>query len=531
MLTRALPLFVPSLSAEHRTSGRSTLLLGAALLLLAIVMLRSAWLSDDGLITFRTLDHFVNGEGLRFNLAERVQSYTHPLWLFLLAPFYYVSREAFYTPLLVSLTVSSLAVLLYAGATARSYAVAAAGVCCLTASKAFVDYTTSGLETPLTYLLLAAWLQAYFAFDRMRHSATRFGVLVAISSLLFLNRMDSVLLVAPGLLAAGVFWLRGEGSTWRGLLLPLAGALPAVAWLGFSIFYYGTPLANTAYAKLATGIDPALLRAQGLFYVTHALRSDPVTPVAIALALAVSVAHAFKERSWLLLSIGAGLAVTVGYVIEIGGDFMMGRFLAAPFFVAVIVLSRLAVPHWMLGCIAGACILASLSSPLSPLRAGSDYVNRDEQEIIENRGISDERGFYYLQRGLLASAPEKILLPGANCGEEAQPVVIRTVCGDLGHAGFTGCRALFLADRCALSDPLLARMPMIDPTRWRVGHYFRRVPRGYRESLVEDANRIVDPRVYALYDDIRAATRAPLFETGRLAAILRLNTHDYGIQE
>ena len=507
------------------------LLLGAALLLLASVALRSAWLSDDCLITFRTLDHFVNGEGLRFNLAERVQSYTHPLWLFLLAPFYYITREAFYTPLLFSLTISSLAVLLYAGATARSHAAAAAGVCCLTASKAFVDYTTSGLEMPLTYLLLAAWLHTYFGYERKRHSAARFAVLVAVSSLLFVNRMDSVLLVAPGLLAAGVLFLRGAGSTRRGLLLAGVGALPAVVWLCFAVFYYGTPLANTAYAKLATGIDPSLLRAQGLFYVTHALRFDPVTPVVIALSLVVFVAHAFRQRSWLLLPIGVGIAATVGYVIEIGGDFMMGRFLAAPFFVAVVALSRLAVPRWVLAGFAGACILASLSSPLSPLRAGSDYANHDEQEIIDNRGISDERGFHYQRTGLLARAPERVVVPGGRCGEEAEPVVIRTVCGDLGDAAFTGCRGLFLADRCALSDPLLARMPMIDPTQWRVGHYFRRVPRGYRESLVEDENRIVDPGVRALYADIRAASRAPLFETGRIAAIVRLNTHDYQIRQ
>lgn len=66
---------------------RVQLFLAAGVVLLATVMIRSAWLSDDGLITFRTIDHFVNGGGLRFNLAERVQSYTHPLWLFLLAPF------------------------------------------------------------------------------------------------------------------------------------------------------------------------------------------------------------------------------------------------------------------------------------------------------------------------------------------------------------------------------------------------------------------------------------------------------------
>ena len=45
----------------------------------------------------RTVDNFVNGYGLTWNVAERVQAYTHPLWMFLLFPIYFVLREPFYT--------------------------------------------------------------------------------------------------------------------------------------------------------------------------------------------------------------------------------------------------------------------------------------------------------------------------------------------------------------------------------------------------------------------------------------------------
>ena len=50
----------------------------------AVILLRTAWLSDDGFITFRTIDNFIHGYGLRWNVAERVQTYTHPLWMLLL---------------------------------------------------------------------------------------------------------------------------------------------------------------------------------------------------------------------------------------------------------------------------------------------------------------------------------------------------------------------------------------------------------------------------------------------------------------
>ena len=49
------------------------------------VVLSQAWVSDDAFITFRVIDNFVNGYGLRWNVDERVEVYTHPLWMLLLA--------------------------------------------------------------------------------------------------------------------------------------------------------------------------------------------------------------------------------------------------------------------------------------------------------------------------------------------------------------------------------------------------------------------------------------------------------------
>ena len=51
------------------------------ILIYAIAVLRTAWLSDDAYITFRVVDNAVHGLGLTWNPAERVQGYTHPLRL------------------------------------------------------------------------------------------------------------------------------------------------------------------------------------------------------------------------------------------------------------------------------------------------------------------------------------------------------------------------------------------------------------------------------------------------------------------
>ena len=78
----------------------TNLFLRAALLgLFTLVVVRTAWMCDDAYITLRTVDNFVSGFGPRWNVGERVQAYTHPLWMFMLALPYYFTREAYFTPL------------------------------------------------------------------------------------------------------------------------------------------------------------------------------------------------------------------------------------------------------------------------------------------------------------------------------------------------------------------------------------------------------------------------------------------------
>ena len=65
------------------------------------------------------------------------------------------------------MAVSAAAVGLFAWKIARSGAAAALGVLVLAASVAFVDYSTSGLENPLTHLLLALFLWLYLAVGQV----------------------------------------------------------------------------------------------------------------------------------------------------------------------------------------------------------------------------------------------------------------------------------------------------------------------------------------------------------------------------
>ena len=141
--------------------NRGRWIYAGALALFGLVLVRNAWMADDAFITLRSIDQFLRGQGLGFNFGERVQAYTHPLWLWVLMPAYSVSREAFYAPLLTSIAVSAAAIWVFSrrGVSPSGRVVSpemgTAVVLCLLGSKAFMDYSTSGLENPLSHLLLA----------------------------------------------------------------------------------------------------------------------------------------------------------------------------------------------------------------------------------------------------------------------------------------------------------------------------------------------------------------------------------------
>src|SRR5262245_9142820 len=162
--------------------------------LFAVVMVRTAWVSDDAYITFRTIVNLLSGYGLRWNVGERVQSYTHPLWMFLVSGTTVVLREPYYASLALALACTMSATTLFARRVAGSVAMAMVGLTVLLFSQAFVDFSTSGLENPLVHLLLVVFLIRYWSFDKSPREA---GLLAGVTALVLLTRLDAGLLVLP----------------------------------------------------------------------------------------------------------------------------------------------------------------------------------------------------------------------------------------------------------------------------------------------------------------------------------------------
>jgi arabinofuranosyltransferase len=491
----------------------------ALFVLFLVVVLRHAWVTDDAYITFRTIDNFVHGDGLGWNVDERVQSYTHPLWMFLMSVPYFVTREAFYTSIVVSLLLSGAAVWLAAWRHARTAAHGALAIAALLGCLAFVDYSTSGLENPLTHLLLGLYFLVYVDQDRGPRSLLRLSLLAGAVTL---NRMDLFLVVLPALAEAVL-----AARSWRNLRLLAIGFLPLIAWELFSLLYYGFLFPNTAYAKLGSGIPAGEMMGQGMLYFVSTLDQDPMTIWMLVLGLVVP-ALARRRRE---LAVAAGVLLYLLYLVRIGGDFMLGRFLSAPLYVAALLLAR--VP-WLPGgaaslAPAGLVLVVSTLIQFPTLRADATYPRQRERgEWKDPRGVADERAFYHDTNGLLSATRQGRLPERASMAQDgftARRWPQKTALfWATGMAGYFSGRGKHVIDQYALTDPLMARLPAVRDGGWRTGHFRRHVPEGYLETLETGENHLVDPELRRYYEDLRRVVRGPIFSGARFAAMWRLAT-------
>ena len=98
----------------------------------------------------------------------------------------------------------------------------------------------------------------------------------------------------------------------------------------------------------------------------------------------------------------------------------------------------------------------------------------------------------------------------------------------MGEGGLDFGPNYYLLDECALADPLLARLPAIFKEEWRPGHFKRRVPEGYRESVAAGVNLVKDEQLREFYDHLSRITRSRrLWTADRLWDIWKMNTGGY----
>ncbi len=500
------------MSAEPTPTRRWPWRVLAALLLLALgwAVLRLCWLSDDAFITFRSVENLCAGNGPVWNVDERVQTYTHPLWFWLLCLCRGITGECPLTAQVLGMGLSAIGVVLLLR-TAGTAVAAAAALALLVGSRSWTSFATSGLETSLTHLLVALLFLAW----RIEHPAQRAVRVAVVSGLLLTTRLDLIVLAGPTLLVAlqGV----GRGPALRALAIGMA--LPG-AWLAFATVYYGSPFPVTAYAKaFCHGLPASQVALQGLHYLLRTVTDDPVTAAGILLGITLGLRRSGCR------AFAVGTALYTLYAIKVGGDYMLGRFFLPAFDVAVwlIALSP-AVRRPTVAAAVAVTSLVLLFVPGVPEACRPVDAPPASKRITED-GIMDEQAWLYRHNGLLS--PERVdHEPGSIAALLRATGFTRrafVVAGVVGVVGFGVGEQVHIVDPW-LCDPVLMRLPVADPAHWRIGHFFRRFPAGYLESVGAGTNHIRHAGFARFYDAMQSVVRDPVWSATRWQNLIGLWT-------
>ena len=474
----------------------------------------AAWFGDDAYASYRAAENVAAGNGPSWDPRLRVQAYSNPAWVLLMAAFRWLHSDIRVVSLVLSYVCSVAALILAARSVGDikgwGYLL---GFALLTSSRSFVDFTSSGLESPLTLMIVASLCAVTWAKPGLIQRTT----LVGIVSLGLVNRLDMLWLCAPLLVWVGLRSNRRD-LPWLALAM-----LPIFCWLVFALVYFGTPLPNTYFAKLPPSIAKVDMWVFGLRYLWITARFDPVGASLVLLGIVSPWMgrHDEGERVW-SISLFAGLA----YIIFVGGDFMVGRFVA-PLTVggAVIVVRSLASsgaprPRIAAGLLAFSA-LCHLVVPQLPWTYRSGQGTAFNVALL----VTDERGFRPNNQLLVAMSyfghlEHATVFPAASPEEPLEVVVVRGC-----QPGYDFPSTRWALGVHGLTDPLLARL-LPERSYYVPGHLTREVPEGYPETLSTGEMAIVDPRLAAYAERIFTVCQGPIWTRERWAQIWHLNVRE-----
>jgi arabinofuranosyltransferase len=360
------------------------------------------WVGDDAVIYTRTVRQILAGNGPVFNTGERVETSTGTLWQWLLALLTWVTdANPARLALIAGLCLSVAGVWIAVEATGRMYfplgsgtMLVPAGVLALLPVKFFSDYTTSGLETGLVFAWLAAAWWTMVAL-RLPCSGMRLVAGAVVLGLGPMVRPD--LAICSAVFGVTLWWLQRPRIVWTLTAVVTGGLLP----LGYEVFragYYGVLVPEPALAKDAG----SSAWASGWAYLQNGF--DPYLlwlPLVLVLGLLLVVVLADIRGAGRMTPLAAltSAAVAAGalsllYVVRVGGDFMHGRMLLPGLF--LLLLPAMVVPFTRgrlavgVAIAAWAVVCGCFLRP--PLSSGEPFLVMDEQSNYHEHLSAVERG-------------------------------------------------------------------------------------------------------------------------------------------
>ncbi len=504
-----------------------------------LVVLLGAWNTDDGYFGFVMARNLAEGHGFVYNIGERVNVSTCPLFDLILSVFYYWFRNM---PLvsIVLCTLYSLAaysILIWKICKQRWQVFVVTVLLCT--STCFISFTTSGLENSLLFFEEALFLHLLVTNDT--YDRKKLFQMALVCSAVLMTRMDAGILLFA--VTAYCFLVKRSCGICSMFLAGLAGLCPFFGWIVFSVIYYGVPFPNTYYIKVNTGypLDEYILHGLEYFLISWGYDTALITFCLLAVVLL------FLHGQWKYRMLALGICLKLLYVIRIGGDFMVGRHFTDLYFVSVFMVIDLCYEkesfhigkrivsrqYACIGCAAVCVMLTSVTrltvkQYLWPVRQDS---------------CTDERDYYFPTLGMIPHYLTKVV-KGIDSSEltwDAQEVLDSKASGNQGDLltwapgllSFQHNRDFYMSDSIGLGDPLLAKLPAVYTEVWRVGHMKRLIPEGYPQSLQTGENRIADKSLHQYYDILLEVTRGRIFSKDRLykTAGMLFGKYDYLLDE
>lgn len=488
---------------------------------------RNAWVAEDAFITFRSVDQLLAGNGPVWNIGERVQVYTHPLWYFLIVIGTAIFEHSYWVVLGLSYLclLGILYFLIKIIGTQNSskynlYFLLIVSILAL--SRAFNDYSSSGLENPLVHLLLIVYVYIFIKPEITLEK--RFFITSFIYGLVFITRPDGIFLITPSSLYLLIQMIKEKKSWFK---LSILSIIPVLLWETFSIIYYGSFVPNTALAKVNIGYDNFTLLIQAWHFFIFNFKHDPLTLITIISAIVFSLFN----RNITPKLLAFGLFLQLIYIQKVGADYMMGRFLSPSLLISVLALLLMDFDTEKLKkrftqFYGFALLMLWVSQSVYTLfTTEKNFSHR----AFEN-GIADERSFYFQELGLISVLYNHQgnyqnhfwIKEGRELSAENPYVSLSCI---IGMKAWGGPLNAYWIDALALSEPFLARLHAA-PNK-RIGHYERAFPMGYFESTLTGKNHFESKKLGELFKDVGLVVSGDLFSKKRFEAIYRLNTGYY----
>jgi arabinofuranosyltransferase len=328
--------------AEQRFSRPLLAFVPVAVILFCGWMYR--WVAEDAYIDFRIVHNILAGYGPVFNPGERLEAYTDPLWVAILAffsgLFRFISIEWWSVILGLSLTgmgfwLGGIATINLAQRRTDTH-VFPLGLLCVSAVPGVWMFATSGLETGLIFgwIGLTWWLLV----RALRQKGRGLYLAAIVASLGFTIRPDMALLTLT--FGVALFAVQSKNlkrvrhvARSRVLLASLLVLIPLASEI-FRVAYFGLLVSNTAVAKSAS----RLWLSQGIIYFTNFVQTYWLwIPFVVLVAITAHRVQAWRGAKVrldviVLLAPVVGGLLDAAYVTAIGGDFMHARMLLPSFF-------------------------------------------------------------------------------------------------------------------------------------------------------------------------------------------------------